>query len=192
MQKQARLFKIDTNSTTFQDIIRCFWMPRLLQKIEDSSSPGMLLQSSAILQPLDDGYEHSAAPATAPTQVPGQGPLYNLTETTQSLDHLEQHPDSENCTNSSISSSESLDVSRISQLPENPSSPFHAMVNNDYEAFVQGCYFVDNSNYDMEAFNMETLPALGSVENSISNYPAAERNWADNDWSMDGLWQLRN
>nr|XP_048331657.1 transcription factor MYB62-like [Ziziphus jujuba var. spinosa] len=38
VQKQAKHLKIDSKSTAFQDIIRYFWMPRLLQKIEESSS----------------------------------------------------------------------------------------------------------------------------------------------------------
>ncbi|KAI9173968.1 hypothetical protein LWI28_009584 [Acer negundo] len=37
VQKQARHLKIDANSTAFQDVIRCYWMPRLLQKIQGSS-----------------------------------------------------------------------------------------------------------------------------------------------------------
>ncbi|XP_065864234.1 transcription factor MYB62-like [Euphorbia lathyris] len=39
VQKQARQLQVDANSTAFQEIIRRFWMPRLLQKIQSSSSP---------------------------------------------------------------------------------------------------------------------------------------------------------
>nr|AWS00946.1 MYB domain containing protein 116 [Catharanthus roseus] len=39
VQKQARHLKIDSNSTQFQELIRCVWMPRLIQKIQlDQSS----------------------------------------------------------------------------------------------------------------------------------------------------------
>ncbi|KAL5705762.1 Transcription factor myb62 [Ranunculus cassubicifolius] len=37
VQKHARQLKIDSNSAAFRDVIQCFWMPRLLQKIEEKS-----------------------------------------------------------------------------------------------------------------------------------------------------------
>ncbi|XP_040996453.1 transcription factor MYB62-like [Juglans microcarpa x Juglans regia] len=187
VQKQARLFKIDTNSTAFKEIIRCYWMPRLLQKIEESSSSsGMIFQNSAIPQPLDTAYQHSAAAAA---QVPpGQGPLY----LSQSLNHHEQNPDShQHCTSS-------VNFSQIPQLSEYPSSgPFHAIADNGYETFLKGCYHADNSNYEMETFNLGSIRAPGNFENLISNSHAVERNWVDNDFSgglcnMEGLWQTRN
>ncbi|KAL6010862.1 hypothetical protein ACLOJK_001304 [Asimina triloba] len=41
VQKQARQLKVDANSTKFREAIRCFWMPRLLQKTESVSSMGI-------------------------------------------------------------------------------------------------------------------------------------------------------
>lgn len=38
MQKQARQLKIDSNSNKFLEAIRTFWMPRLLEKMEQESS----------------------------------------------------------------------------------------------------------------------------------------------------------
>ncbi|KAH7658481.1 myb proto-oncogene protein plant protein [Dioscorea alata] len=37
VQKQARQMKIDSNSSLFADAVRCFWMPRLLEKMQASS-----------------------------------------------------------------------------------------------------------------------------------------------------------
>ncbi|KAJ6868526.1 DNA binding protein [Populus alba x Populus x berolinensis] len=45
VQKQARHLKIDANSTAFQNIIRWFWMPRLLQKIGGSSPSSSAMAS---------------------------------------------------------------------------------------------------------------------------------------------------
>ncbi|MBA0773731.1 hypothetical protein Gotri_008986 [Gossypium trilobum] len=39
VQKQARQLNIDANSAAFKNILRCYWMPRLVQKMEESSSP---------------------------------------------------------------------------------------------------------------------------------------------------------
>ncbi|CAN4088834.1 unnamed protein product [Withania somnifera] len=38
VQKQARNLKIDSNSAAFQEMIRCLWIPRLLQKIQSTSA----------------------------------------------------------------------------------------------------------------------------------------------------------
>jgi len=156
VQKQARLFKIDTNSTTFQDIIRRFWMPRLLQKIQESSSSGLFVQDSAIPQPLDNCHQQPPPAAEPPQAI-------------QSLDY---HV------------SESMNMPEICQLSEYPIGPFHAIVNdNDYDPFVKGCYYADNNSYEMEAFHLGSMPALGNFENSTSNSHVAENNWAENDFS---------
>ncbi|XP_030939291.1 transcription factor MYB62-like [Quercus robur] len=183
VQKQARHLKIDTNSVAFQDIIRNYWMPRLLQRIQESSSSGVLFQNSAIPQPLDSAYQHSVT--TAPAQVVMQGPL-RLSETMQSLDHHEQNPESE-----------SMNVLQIPQLSECPTSQFHAKVNNDDGTFVKDYYYADNNSYDMEAFNLESISPLENFEDSSSKSHVVENNWADNEfsgsmWNMDGLWQIRN
>ncbi|KAJ8536022.1 hypothetical protein K7X08_034423 [Anisodus acutangulus] len=46
VQKQARNLKIDSNSAAFQEMIRCLWIPRLLQKIQSSSVMPSSIQSS--------------------------------------------------------------------------------------------------------------------------------------------------
>lgn len=195
MQKQARVFKIDTDSPRFQDIIRCYWMPRLIQKIEESSTSGMECQLSAIPRHLDSARKHSAAEAAAPApaEVAGQGPLGFCS---QNLDLLVQKPDSKPGTSSCIPLSKSMDTSHISQVSEYPTSPFDA--NHEYETFLQACCYADNSNYEMENLDMESIPpAAGNFENFISDSHSGERNWVDHDlsgslWNMDGLWQTSN
>ncbi|XP_059454473.1 transcription factor MYB62-like [Corylus avellana] len=173
VQKQARLFKIETNSAAFQDIIRCYWVPRLLQKIQESSSSGgMFFQDSGIPhQPLDNPHQQPAAAAAA--------------EAIQSLDplHVQINP-----------GSESMNISQICQISEYPTSPFHA----DYDTLVKASYYADNNGYEMEAFHLGSMPAtLGNFENSATNSHVVENNWAENDFSgsmrnMEGLWQMRN
>lgn len=195
VQKQARLFNIDINSTEFQDIIRCCWMPRLFQKMEESTSSGMLSQDSAIPQPLEAPHQDSAIAASAalaPLPVPGQGP-FHLNEAIQGLGYHDRNLDSEH----SISLSESMNISQMSQLSEYPTPSFPAIVDTDYDTYVKGCYYADNSTYEMEAFNLESMPAVGNFENSTGNSHAVENSWAANDYSggvknMDALWQLRN
>uniref|UniRef100_K9LWM8 R2R3 MYB n=1 Tax=Iris fulva TaxID=92176 RepID=K9LWM8_9ASPA len=39
VQKQARQLNIDANSSIFRDAVRCYWMPRLLEKMSLTSDP---------------------------------------------------------------------------------------------------------------------------------------------------------
>lgn len=39
VQKQARQLKVDANSSLFRDAVRCYWMPRLLEKMGLSQQP---------------------------------------------------------------------------------------------------------------------------------------------------------
>uniref|UniRef100_A0A0D9Y2R2 Uncharacterized protein n=1 Tax=Oryza glumipatula TaxID=40148 RepID=A0A0D9Y2R2_9ORYZ len=38
VQKQARQLKVDANSTVFRDAVRCYWMPRLLEKMAGAAT----------------------------------------------------------------------------------------------------------------------------------------------------------
>ncbi|XWS60952.1 hypothetical protein CRYUN_Cryun07bG0083300 [Craigia yunnanensis] len=82
VQKQARHLKIDANSTAFQNVIRYFWMPRLLQKMEGSSSFSSMISENSTVPPLDQTSQYQAL--TTVQEVPGQGPG-NLSEAVKSL-----------------------------------------------------------------------------------------------------------
>ncbi|KMZ65523.1 Transcription factor WER [Zostera marina] len=42
VQKQAKQFHCDVNSKQFQDIVRCVWMPRLLENIQATNTAGVV------------------------------------------------------------------------------------------------------------------------------------------------------
>lgn len=46
VQKQARQLKIDSNSNNFLEAIRMYWMPRLIEKMEQNSSSSSNMSSS--------------------------------------------------------------------------------------------------------------------------------------------------
>ncbi|XP_021292446.1 transcription factor MYB62-like isoform X2 [Herrania umbratica] len=191
VQKQARHLKVDPNSTAFQNVIRCFWIPRLLQKMEGSSSfSSMASENTTVLQSLDQASQHQALMTLQ--QVPGQGPG-NLSEAIQNLDHQEQNSDSEHCASSCVSSSESMNnISQISQFAEYQTSPFRIIGNNDYNnTLAKDCY------YDMETINLASTSAPGDFANPVGDCHMAENNWfsngfADDLWSMGELWEPRN
>ncbi|XWS48291.1 hypothetical protein CRYUN_Cryun13aG0062600 [Craigia yunnanensis] len=191
VQKQARHLKIDANSTAFQNVIRCFWMPRLLQKMEGSSSfSSMTSQNSTVPQSLDQTSQYQAS--TTVQQVPGQGGPGNLSEAVQSLHQQEQNSDSEHSASSCVSSSESMNnISKIFEFAEYQTSPFSIIGNNYYNTLAKDCYFVDNSSscYDMETMNLASTSTLGDYANPVSNYHMVENDWVD-DGFADGLWSM--
>ncbi|KAJ6687773.1 TRANSCRIPTION FACTOR MYB21-LIKE [Salix koriyanagi] len=192
VQKQARHFKIDANSTAFQDIIRCFWMPRLLQKIGGSSA--MPSPRPPVSQP---NLNHAPQLSTFPPAQQQQVPL-DMSFTMHCLEPREQTSGSEHGTGSCISSAESMNASQMSQLSEYPASPFQAMGNNsEYSTPVKGCYHVDSSCYDMEAINLAAMSVPGELGILAGDRHMEEGDWGGYDfgdtmWNMDELWQFRN
>ncbi|KAJ0105211.1 hypothetical protein Patl1_19141 [Pistacia atlantica] len=194
VQKQARHLKIDANSAAFQDVIRYFWIPRLLQKINESSSSSSSSSSALhnsqnstvnILNPqsFDDHanfqqyYSTSSSPLpAAPPKVAGQGAV------NYGFNHQELNSDSEHGPNSSISSSESMNISQISQFSDYQTSPFHYQ----YNTFQKDFY-------------LETMANQGDFINPLSDcqIEADNNNWAaydlaaDGMWTMDELWQFK-
>ncbi|CAL1408513.1 unnamed protein product [Linum trigynum] len=73
VQRQARQLNIESNSKKFLDAVRCYWMPRLLQKAEQqqqitssSSSDGQLLPTSSSTMPdqtILNHHDHQVAAA---------------------------------------------------------------------------------------------------------------------------------
>ncbi|XP_031259333.1 transcription factor MYB62-like [Pistacia vera] len=194
VQKQARHLKIDANSAAFQDVIRYFWIPRLLQKINESSSSSSSSSSALhnsqnstvnILNPqsFDDHanfqqyYSTSSSPLpAAPPKVAGQGAV------NYGFNQQELNSDSEHGPNSSISSSESMNISQISQFSDYQTSPFHYQ----YNTFQKDFY-------------LETMANQGDFINPLSDcqIEADNNNWAEYDlaadgmWTMDELWQFK-
>ncbi|KAI9381045.1 hypothetical protein POPTR_015G046200v4 [Populus trichocarpa] len=203
VQKQARHLKIDANSTAFENIIRWFWMPRLLQKIGGSSTSSSAMPSqrpAVVSQPnLNYAPQFSTFPPALPPLVQQQEAPLDMSVTMHYLEPHEQTSDSELGTSSCISSAESMNVSQMSQLSEYPTSPFQAIGNNssEYSTLAKGCYYVDSNCYDMEAINLATMPVPGELGISAGDRHMEDGDWGaydfgDTMWNMDELWQFRN
>ncbi|CAK9167828.1 unnamed protein product [Ilex paraguariensis] len=177
VQKQARHLKIDSNSTAFQEVIRCFWMPRLIQKIQGSSAS------------LDITFQNSAN-ASPPPPVPAQG-LVNKIETTHSLGYQQMNTSTEKCPSPSLSSSESMNISQAPQVSNYSSNAVHAMDNSDYNPFLGCNYNVNNIGYGLETFSPAPFSGTGDFKDLIGDYHTGENNWIVDDlWNMDELWQF--
>ncbi|KAF8399110.1 hypothetical protein HHK36_014975 [Tetracentron sinense] len=189
VQKQARLLKMDSNSTRFRYALRRFWMPRLLREMEEPSPPlTTLSQNSSTPQLLNQASEESPPPPPSHGSLTVGGPVYNF-------NHYEKNSNSENCTSPIISSSDSINISQLPEISECPTSPPRAFGNTVYDPFLRGCYYGDISS-DMESLNLASTSAPGGFEDPVYDCHMVESNWVDDDmadsiWNMDELWQLR-
>nr|URY18838.1 MYB protein [Zanthoxylum bungeanum] len=178
VQKQAHQLNIESNSETFFEAVRCYWMPRLLQKME----------------------QNSASPSTQPSSSSSSSPLPS------SLIYNSNQPINEHSSSGTSQSFFPGDLTKISQqqqpgITEQPTSP-RVYGNNVYSSqlVLNDSYYVDCCGYDMEGFNInlaDPMTEMGSYDIITSTEcQMAETDWVANDmsgalWNMDDIWQLR-
>lgn len=68
VQKQARQLKVDSNSKKFLEAIRMFWMPRLMEKVEQDSTSSP--SSSSISTTMETHKYFSPLPCSSPCPKP--------------------------------------------------------------------------------------------------------------------------
>ncbi|XP_027125312.1 transcription factor JAMYB-like [Coffea arabica] len=184
VQKQARHLKIDSNSSEFQELVRRVWIPRLLQKVQgniaywDSSEHDNLAEIQAAVS--------SSLAAKQPQQLP-----YSFPDNHQ-RNMISSSP-------SSMSSSESTNISPVPQFSEYIENPFYDMApNNSYGHSQNEFYNVDSTSYqDMENLSSAApVTAMGGSTGPAGDNYCAQNNWLSDDlgcclWNMDDLWQLK-
>nr|BCO38614.1 MYB transcription factor [Setaria italica]BCO38615.1 MYB transcription factor [Setaria italica]BCO38624.1 MYB transcription factor [Setaria viridis]BCO38626.1 MYB transcription factor [Setaria italica]BCO38627.1 MYB transcription factor [Setaria italica] len=72
VQKQARQLRVDANSAVFRDAVRCYWMPRLLEKMAAATATSAHQVDPALLHPaahIAGGM--ASADASSPVHVGG-------------------------------------------------------------------------------------------------------------------------
>ncbi|GMI87837.1 myb domain protein 62 [Hibiscus trionum] len=165
VQKQARLLNIESNSNRFLDAARCFWMPRLLQKVEQTSSSST--QTSVPWQLSD---------CTVPP-LPTIPPFANkATDTTSS---------------SVITTQQSMNISDQTELPQHLTST-NVYSNQTLE---QSYYNIDSSNTgnEMEGFSFASMSAVDSIEGSWMSNEMTENLWnMDDIWQFRELGDMGN
>jgi len=83
VQKQARQLRVDANSAVFRDAVRCYWMPRLLEKMA-ATSAAQQVDPVALLHPAHIAAGVGGGAASPPvhggqhdaTSAPGPGSGY--------------------------------------------------------------------------------------------------------------------
>ncbi|KAF8407800.1 hypothetical protein HHK36_006936 [Tetracentron sinense] len=172
------------------DAIRCFWMPRLLQKMEVSSPPSTILsQNSSNPQLLLNQPSGESSPSP-----PLQGSL-TISEPAYAYSsnyYYEKNSNSENCTSPSASS-DSMNISQLPEISEYPTSPPRALGNTVTNPSLKGCYYMESSSSDMKEFNLASMSEPWGFKIPIHGCHVVESNWMDDDmadsmWNMDELW----
>lgn len=163
VQKQAKQLNMESNSPSFVDAIRCFYMPRLVQKIEQSSTSSTTLNSEG---------SASSSPSQK-TQMDKDLDLDMDMDMVLSPTKLAH-----------INLDNPLDISEITDLPSSASSSAYPKTDD--------CYYVGNSYYDMDHLPSTSAPEILATDCHVAghNWPADDTA-EDGVWDLDELWQFR-
>ncbi|XWS68849.1 hypothetical protein CRYUN_Cryun04dG0128400 [Craigia yunnanensis] len=187
VQKQARQLNIESNSKRFLEAVRCFWMPRLLQKVEQTSSSSLkeMSSQSSVPSQLSDCTDPSLSTFS---------PLPN--KITDNSNHSFEN--SSSVTSQSLYPTGFMDIPEQTGIPQHLTSPNiygHTCVYNNNQ-ILNKSYNIDSGGYDMEGFSLASMSDMGSYEGSLSECQMVEGNWISNEmtdtlWNMDDMWQFR-
>lgn len=188
VQKQARHLKIDSNSKRFVETLRRFWMPRLLEKVEQDSSSSTSSSSSSTSTSTTKSDQNNPSSITQAEQ-PLMPSSSSSSSSMQPIKFKNPNPSSSFCLSDSIAM----------VLPENLNLQTNS--NGDiayYNSLFQNndCYHVEISNFDMEFIHLD-MQAVGPGDRSAPELQVAEEDWMKGDdlastiWNMDELWPFR-
>ncbi|KAL2509683.1 myb domain protein 62 [Forsythia ovata] len=178
VQKQARQLKVDSNSNKFLEAIRRFWMPRLLEKMEQNSS--------VISSPSSMETQKSSPPSPVTNPTPS---MSRCPKTSNQVNTCDQHREkSSTWSNLNWDSLDSVGNLMVPENAENSVIPSQVCDNIAYDHSVQDDYRVNITSYDMSALVSEDI--------SMSEFQVAEFGWFGEDltstsWNTDELWEFR-
>ncbi|XWS63542.1 hypothetical protein CRYUN_Cryun06bG0108000 [Craigia yunnanensis] len=187
VQKQARQLNIESNSKRFLEAVQCFWMPRLLQKVEQTSSSSLkeMSSQSSVPSQLSDCTDPSLSTFS---------PLPNKIK--DNSNHSFEN--SSSVTSQSLYPTDFKNISEQTEIPQHLTTPNvydHTCVYNNNQILNES-YNIGSSGYDMDGFSMASMSAVGSYEGSPSECQMVEGNWISNEttdtlWNMDDIWHFR-
>ncbi|XP_041012087.1 MYB-like transcription factor EOBI [Juglans microcarpa x Juglans regia] len=187
VQKQARQLNIESNSKRFLDAVKCFWMPRLLQKMEQTPSP----TSNSSLTSMNS--QSSSAPLSP---NPTAALLSPSTPTPNKLIPTLNYPNENSSSIASqtiyTSGSDSMKISEEPQVPVQAADTIHAFGNTIYNhTNLTDSYIIDSRSYDMETLILDPMSAMGIYENSLLDCHMAGGDWLSDDMA-DSLWNMND
>ncbi|KAE9589422.1 hypothetical protein Lal_00000502 [Lupinus albus] len=189
VQKQARQLNIESGSRRFIDAVKCFWMPRLLQKMEQDSS--LSSYSSMTHMNFSNSVEASTSSMSTTSNIP-----YLPSPTPPQEGFI----DAANANHFSIMSgpinpSSDLDSFKLSQLleiSEQVTCPPNVFENNVYNNPIQDNWYANTNNYGMQGQNMEPLQVMESYDIPQFDFQTTGSDWildnmGDTLWNMDAI-----
>jgi myb proto-oncogene protein len=186
VQKQARQLNIESGSKRFLDAVKCFWMPRLLQKMEQNTSP--ISDHSSITNMNNFGNSFEASTSTNSISTSFNIPSISSSSHAQrgfidasSTNHLNDISTSFN--------NPSLDFMQFSQPLEisgNSKSAPNVLENNvHYNCPIQDNYYIDDTNnYGLEGLNFDTSSSMETYDYS------SESGWMLDNMANSTLWNM--
>ncbi|GMH15205.1 hypothetical protein Nepgr_017046 [Nepenthes gracilis] len=168
VQKQARQLNMESSSQRFIDAIRCFYMPRLVEKEQNNSSCS--LPNSTAMN-LD-------------------GSTYSLT--THQTAMAQQIGNNSSPSNLSSTLLPGTSYHQTSPYPTFGETVYDTRTKMD-SLLLDVCYHMDSSDYDAE---LTAMSATRGSDDQPSDSQVAESNWlgdeiADDMWNLDDLWQFK-
>ncbi|CAH1416919.1 unnamed protein product [Lactuca virosa] len=182
VHKQACHLKIDSNSKRFVETLRRFWMPRLLEQVEQNSSAS----SSSICTSTSETDQNnlSTSPQTEQTLI-----VSSVTSSSLSNKNDNPNPSSSICSTDSTA----MVFPEHLNLQTNPNGEI-AYYGSSRQ--YNDCYHVNLSEFDMDFIHLD-MQAVGPGDMSAPEFQLTEVDWMKDDelastsWNMDELWHFR-
>ncbi|XP_047321397.1 transcription factor MYB62 [Impatiens glandulifera] len=187
VQKQARQLKMESNSKIFMDTVQCVWMPRLLEKMvqTSSTSPPSTISTPPNAMGMQQISLHASLMPNKQTPPLAFLPAHECGDTNL------------------IPMDRSHTVCSFQTMPEICEQPGSSAF--EYGSKIdcgnllpEECLQVDISSYDMEVLDIGATSIVGPWEFSLlNNHQVSDTSWVGDDmvgasWGVDELWQFRN
>lgn len=208
VQKQARQLNIESNSKRFLEAVRCFWMPRLLQKMEQTSSCSSDISSPSNLTTiLPSSAQHYEVPKI--NSLPTNSTAMTIPDMPNSFSIQPNKPfpssnHSNGClnsfTNPNFLSSDSI-FSLLPQIEEHPKDGFEKntvynmnqiISTSDHHEISSSVHHADSSSYgSFQGLNLDSILEFEAFDISGLDCHVAESDWAVGDnMAADALWNM--
>ena len=192
IQKQARQLNIESGSKRFIDAVKCFWMPRLLQKMEQSNSPSPQSSMTTMMN-LGNSGEASMSSMSSSFNI---NPSMSSSSSPPQREFIMDDANHFNTMSNPINPSpDSFQFSQLLEISEHPKSPSNVFENNVCSYPIQDNCYVDTNNYGMEGINMDPLSAMDTYDFPQFDFQTAGNGWMLDSmgdstlWNMEAMWQ---
>ncbi|KAJ1436202.1 SANT/Myb domain [Sesbania bispinosa] len=171
VQKQARQLNIESGSKRFIDAVKCFWMPRLLQKMEQNSS--FTSHSSMTHMNFGNSAESSTSSMSTSFNIPSLSP-----SSPPQMEFIDAANHLSTMSSPSNPSSDSFQFSQPLEIQQHQNGPPNVFENNVYSYPIQDtCYVDTTNNYGLEGLNLDPLSSMETYDISQFDFQTAGSGW---------------